>query len=77
MMTSVPTMVAFIAVPGMLIPYGSVPPGVEAAAWFLPLGPFPEIVRNGWLGRDATGVELGFLGGVRYRRWGCWPDGSC
>lgn len=64
MMTSVPTMVGFLMAPGLLIPYGSPPPGLAAATWYLPLGPFPAIIRNGWLGTDTTGGELGFLGGV-------------
>ena len=64
MMTSVPTMVGFLMVPGLLIPRGTLPPAYEAAAGYLPLGPFPEIIRRGWLGVDDSGGEVGFLGGV-------------
>jgi ABC-2 type transport system permease protein len=64
MMTSAPTMVAFFATPGLLTPYGALPPEVEAAAWYSPLGPFPEVLRTGWLGRDADGADLGLFGSV-------------
>lgn len=64
MLTTLPTMALFLATPGMLVPFGTLPRDVEAAAWFLPMGPFPEVVRAGWLGQDAAGAELSFLGSL-------------
>lgn len=64
MLTTLPTMAFFLATPGMLVPYGTLPRGVEAAAWFLPMGPFGDLIRVGWLGRDASGTELDFFTGL-------------
>jgi ABC-2 type transport system permease protein len=64
MMTSVPTMVGFLMVPGLLIPRRSLPAGWEVAAGYLPLGQFPKIIRNGWLGVNDAGGDVGFLGGL-------------
>ena len=58
MLTTLPTMVLFLATPGVFVPFGELPRAVEEAAWFLPLGPFPELVRDTWLARDASGKEL-------------------
>ena len=58
MLTTLPTMVLFLMTPGVLVSFGELPRAVEEAAWFLPLGPFPEVVRNSWLGRDASGEQL-------------------
>lgn len=64
MLTSVPTMGLFLVTPGLLVPFGELPPAVESAAWFLPLGPFPEVARTAWLGKGPGGAELTFLGSV-------------
>ena len=64
MLTTLPTMALFLVTPGMLVPFGALPRGLEAAAWFLPLGPFPEVVRSGWLGQDPNGAELSLLAGL-------------
>lgn len=64
MLTSVPTMGLFLVTPGLLVPFGELPPAVESAAWFLPLGPFPEVARTGWLGLGRGGAEVTFLGGL-------------
>jgi ABC-2 type transport system permease protein len=64
MLTTLPTMALFLLIPGILIPLGELSPGIENAAWFLPMGPFPEVVRDGWLGHDANGNEISFLEGV-------------
>ena len=58
MLTTLPTMVLFLMTPGVLVSFGELPRAVEEAGWFLPLGPFPEVVRNSWLGRDASGEQL-------------------
>jgi ABC-2 type transport system permease protein len=64
MLTTLPTMALFLATPGMLVPFGTLPRDLEAAAWFLPMGPFPEVVRIGWLGQDPNGAELSLLAGL-------------
>jgi ABC-2 type transport system permease protein len=64
MLTTLPTMALFLVTPGILIPFGELSPGVEDAAWFLPMGPFPEVVRDGWLGHDTNGAKIGFLDGT-------------
>lgn len=64
MLTTLPTMALFLLTPGVLIPFGELSPAVEDAAWFLPIGPYPEVVRDGWLGHDANGGEVSFLDGV-------------
>jgi ABC-2 type transport system permease protein len=64
MLTTLPTMALFLVLPGMLIPFGELSPGVEDVVWFLPMGPFPEVVRDGWLGHDASGVETSFVDGT-------------
>lgn len=65
MVTTFPTMGLFLATPGVLVPFGTFPEPLERAAWwFSPVGPFAELVRNGWLGRDSGGAELSFLGGL-------------
>ncbi len=61
MLTTLPTMVLFLATPGVLVSFGELPRAVEEAAWFLPLGPFPDLVGDSWLGRDASGEQLTFL----------------
>jgi ABC-2 type transport system permease protein len=64
MVTTFPTMGLFLATPGMLVPLGALPERVEAITWFLPLGPFAELVRDGWLGQDRDGTGLTFLAGL-------------
>lgn len=50
MVTTAPTMALFLATPGMLVPFGAFPEQLERVAWFSPVGPFAELVRDGWLG---------------------------
>jgi ABC-2 type transport system permease protein len=64
MLTTLPTMALFLATPGIAVPFGALPRGLEAAAWFGPMGPFPEVVRAGWLGQDPNGAELSLLAGL-------------
>ena len=63
MLTSLPTVALFLATPGVLVPLGTLPDGVEAVASYLPLGPFTVVIRDGWLGADVVGMlpELGVL----------------
>jgi ABC-2 type transport system permease protein len=63
MLTSLPTVALFLATPGVLVPLGALPDGVEEVASYLPLGPFTEVIRGGWLGAGAVGMlpELGVL----------------
>ena len=63
MLTSLPTVALFLATPGVLVPLGALPDGVEEVASYLPLGPFTEVIREGWLGADVVGMlpELGVL----------------
>jgi hypothetical protein len=53
MLTSVPTAVIFLETPGAMVPLGTLPVGVEAVARYLLLGPFKEVIREGWLGGDT------------------------
>jgi ABC-2 type transport system permease protein len=63
MLTSLPTVALFLATPGVLIPLGTLPDGVEEIARYLPLGPFTEVIREAWLGHDVLGMlpSLGVL----------------
>ena len=63
MLTSLPTVALFLATPGVLVPLGAFPDGVEDVASYLPLGPFTEVIRESWLGADMAGMlpELGVL----------------
>jgi ABC-2 type transport system permease protein len=61
MLTSLPTVGLFLATPGVLIPLGTLPDGIEAVARFLPLGPFTEVIRDGWHGEDVL-TALPWLG---------------
>ncbi|HEX2133642.1 MAG TPA: ABC transporter permease [Actinophytocola sp.] len=63
MLTTLPTVAIFLMAPGVLVPLGTMPPAVEDAAMFLPMGPFTEVLRTSWLGHElGGGAELGFLG---------------
>ncbi len=53
-------MAIFLLAPGVLVPLGALPGSVEDFASFLPMGPFTEVVRSGWLGRELGGLELSF-----------------
>lgn len=64
MVTTFPTMALFLATPGLLVRFGALPGPVERIAWFGPVGPYAELVRNGWLGQDGTGAELSFAAGL-------------
>lgn len=64
MVTTFPTMALFLATPGLLVPFGAFPEPVEQLVWFGPVGPFAELVRDGWLGRDGSGADLSFAAGL-------------
>lgn len=64
MVTTFPTMGLFLATPGLLVPFGALPERVEQIAWFGPVGPYTELVRNAWLGQDGSGAELSFAAGL-------------
>lgn len=64
MLTTLPTMLFFFAAPGAIIPFGSLPDSVETLLWYLPMGPFTELIRNGWLGEDLWGPALTPWGGA-------------
>jgi ABC-2 type transport system permease protein len=63
MLTSLPTTIIFLATPGALVSRGTYPDSVEAVARYLPLGPFAEVIREGWLGHDVVDMlpALGVL----------------
>jgi ABC-2 type transport system permease protein len=65
MLTSLPTVGLFLAAPGVLIPLGDYPAGVEAVAKYLPLGPFTEAIRDAWSGGELLEMlaSLGVLAG--------------
>jgi ABC-2 type transport system permease protein len=56
MLTSLPTVGLFLATPGVLLPLGTLPEGVESVARLLPLGPFTEIIRDAWHGETVLDV---------------------
>jgi ABC-2 type transport system permease protein len=60
MLTTLPTVAIFLLAPGVLLPLGSLPDSVEDAAAFLPMGPFTEVLRTGWLGHEIGGPEMSF-----------------
>ncbi|MEU4380138.1 ABC transporter permease [Micromonospora echinofusca] len=64
MLTTMPTVVIFLATPGALLPLDVLPESLERALWFLPNGPFTEVMRVGWLGRTDEGQTLGFAGTI-------------
>jgi ABC-2 type transport system permease protein len=63
MLTSLPTVGLFLATPGVLVPLGDYPAGVEAVAKYLPLGPFTELIRDAWTGGELLemAASLGVL----------------
>jgi ABC-2 type transport system permease protein len=60
MLTTVPTVAIFLLAPGVLVPLGTLPESIENVASFLPMGPFTEVLRTGWLGHELDGGELTF-----------------
>lgn len=62
MLTTLPTVAIFLLAPGVLVPLGALPEGIENIASFLPMGPFTDVLRTGWLGRELDGPELTFAG---------------
>lgn len=62
MLTTLPSLVIFLATPGALLPLGALPESLERILWFLPMGPFTEIMRVGWLARTDEGQALSFAG---------------
>lgn len=62
MLTTLPSMLVFLMAPGVLVPLGALPASVENAASFLPMGPFTEVLRTGWLGKEIGGPTMTFGG---------------
>jgi ABC-2 type transport system permease protein len=62
MLTTLPTVVIFLATPGALLPLNALPESLERVLWFLPTGPFTEVMRVGWLARTDEGQALSFAG---------------
>lgn len=62
MLTTLPTVAIFLLAPGVLVPLGALPEGIEDVASFLPMGPFTEVLRTGWLGHEIGGAEKTFAG---------------
>ena len=56
MLTSLPTSAIFLATPGVMIPLGALPQNIESIHRYLPLGPFAEVIREGWFGGDMVGM---------------------
>src|SRR5918998_5268205 len=61
MLTTLPTVVLLLATPGALVPIGALPESLERVLWFLPNGPFTEIMRIGWLARSDEGRALSVI----------------
>jgi ABC-2 type transport system permease protein len=62
MLTTLPTVAIFLLAPGVLVPLGALPESIESIASFLPMGPFTEVLRTGWLGHEIGGPDLTFAG---------------
>lgn len=62
MLTTLPTVAIFLLAPGVLVPLGALPDSIEDIASFLPMGPFTEVLRTGWLGHEIGGPDLSFAG---------------
>lgn len=62
MLTTLPTVVIFLATPGAMLPLGALPESLERVLWFLPSGPFTEMLRVGWLARTDEGQALTLAG---------------
>jgi ABC-2 type transport system permease protein len=63
MLTTLPTVGIFLMSPGVLLPFGTMPPVVEDIAMYLPMSPFTEVLRTSWLGYETGGgADLGLLG---------------
>lgn len=60
MLTTMPTMIIFLVAPGVMLPLGELPPAVENVAMALPMGPFTEVLRVGWLGHELGGAPMSF-----------------
>ncbi|SCL70887.1 ABC-2 type transport system permease protein [Micromonospora citrea] len=58
MLTTLPTVVIFLATPGAMLPLGALPESLERVLWFLPSGPFTEMMRVGWLADTDEGQAL-------------------
>ena len=72
MLTSLPTVALFLATPGVMVPPGALPSGVENVASYLPLAPFTEVIRESWTGAGMLGMlpELALL--VAWVGAACW-----
>ncbi|MEH1102640.1 ABC transporter permease [Micromonospora sp. CPCC 205561] len=62
MLTTLPTVVLFLATPGALLELNASPNAMERMLWFLPSGPFTEVLRIGWLAETDEGRSLSFAG---------------
>lgn len=62
MLTTLPTMTIFLLAPGVLVPLGAFPETIEDVASYLPMGPFTEVLRTGWLGHELGGSDPSFAG---------------
>lgn len=58
MLTSLPTVVLFLAAPGALVPLGSLPARVEEIARYSPMASFSTVVRDAWLGDEGLQTLL-------------------
>ncbi|MGH3875443.1 MAG: ABC transporter permease [Actinophytocola sp.] len=61
MLTTLPTVTIFLLSPGVLLPLGVLPESVESVAAYLPMGPFTEVLRTGWLGHELGGSDPSFV----------------
>lgn len=64
LLTTLPTMALLLATPGVLVPYGTMPPAVEQVMWFSPFGSFIDAFRSGWVGDSFFGAIPGALPGI-------------
>ena len=55
MLTSLPTVVLFLAAPGAMVPLGTFSEPIEEIARYSPMGAFTAVVREAWLG--TTGLD--------------------
>jgi ABC-2 type transport system permease protein len=61
MLTTLPSMLIFLMAPGVLLPLGTLPESIENIAMALPMGPFTEVLRTGWLGYEiGDGTPMSF-----------------
>lgn len=61
MLTSLPTVVLFLAAPGALVPLGAMSERVEDIARYSPMGSFTAVVREAWLGTESLETALALV----------------